>query len=325
MLKMVRFGQENNIEYAKGAMHHERLSKLKGKERGYYMAIFSYFSVNGINSEEFPFKSEAAMEAFLYENASVFDFDKSDTVNILQSQVPWKRGNKEGRIYLLASYGADLLAVIELKKGDLCEDDVKQLESYFDDQYHLKNQEKLFAEDGLKNDPDWCGFLVGSGIKDSLLLDVLKSDFKSKDGIPLGFVIVKRFQGNGQVFIHTTVYPPKFKKKYPVFEFDGTEYKTSQLAHAMIKKYVRDHYDGLSFSDLDRLLDKNKFKTKKPLIRLQNDGGKDLEGNYYLKPDKILSLEDGSKVVVLSWWYCSEIKTIKDIGNVLGFSFKQIG
>jgi len=280
------------------------------------MGIYSHFSANGINLKDFPFRSEAVMEAYLYENSSILNLEGYEDASIQRLQYPWKKGDGDGRIDLLASYGADFLAVIELKNEPLRERDLEQLKSYFKNDIHLQNQKEL-----LKTNPDaeleWGGILVCTGLSNALLLSYLKDEFKTEKGIPIGIIVIKRFSGDGQSFINTTSYLPKFYRRSPSYKFLGESYNTSRLTHALVKKYVGDN-DEVTYSELERKL--SGFKTKKPVIALYEKAiDQEAAGskNYYTKPDEVITLKDGSKVVVLSWWYCNEINTIRDIAKSL--------
>jgi len=69
------------------------------------MQIFRHLTINDVQLEEFPFKRELSMEAYLIENEGVLslDTDTFNNVDIVEAELTLKQGRKsldtDGRIY----------------------------------------------------------------------------------------------------------------------------------------------------------------------------------------------------------------------------------
>ncbi|MCL2128731.1 MAG: hypothetical protein FWH35_00055 [Treponema sp.] len=101
--------------------------------------VFSHFSANSIQLQPFPFRSELAMEAYLYENSDVLKLYDNDSVQVHSLEKPWYRGSKLGRIDLSVSYNNDYYAIVELKNAELVRGHFKQLEEYFEKEAYKAN------------------------------------------------------------------------------------------------------------------------------------------------------------------------------------------
>ena len=89
------------------------------------MNIVKHLSVNGEDLINSDFSRELFMESYLIENSNVLALDADDfsSVEILGCEFSIEGGrtdkNTDGRIDILANYGEDYTAIIELKKGIL--------------------------------------------------------------------------------------------------------------------------------------------------------------------------------------------------------------
>lgn len=105
------------------------------------MFVHKHLSVNNAPVNEFPFTRELSMEAYLLENEGILSLEMAgfEEVSIVESEVTLldekirlkgSKGNKvDGRIDILATYGDDHIAIVELKLGELTSKHLKQLES----------------------------------------------------------------------------------------------------------------------------------------------------------------------------------------------------
>ena len=100
------------------------------------MQIFRHLTINDVQLEEFPFKRELSMEAYLIENEGVLslDADTFNNVEIVEAELTLKQGRSskdtDGRIDILATYSQEYISIIELKLGQLEEVHLQQLEDY---------------------------------------------------------------------------------------------------------------------------------------------------------------------------------------------------
>ena len=107
------------------------------------MYLHKHISANNVVIDNFPFQREIAMEAYLIENPTVLSMetDGFNDVEILKCEVTLLDGridkNSDGRIDILAKYGQEYLAVVELKLGELTETHLTQLESYLKERQQI--------------------------------------------------------------------------------------------------------------------------------------------------------------------------------------------
>jgi len=186
------------------------------------MRIFKHFSANEELIDEFPFKRELSMEAYIIENESLLVLDDSafSDPQILGSEVAIKNGqaskNKDGRIDVLAKYSDDTFGLIEIKhETDLDEKALLQLEDYLKERSEIvkqfKNNPRIegidFEEDNLLlNDPKWIGILVGTRI-DLSLAKKITDGYLYDNVVPIAALVINRFKSkNGTVYVTTDRY-----------------------------------------------------------------------------------------------------------------------
>ena len=89
------------------------------------MKIFKQVTANNIELAPYPFKKELALEAYLIENEEILalDNDNFSEVAVLDEEIALKKGrrDRDGRIDILTSYGAEYLSIIELKLNQINE------------------------------------------------------------------------------------------------------------------------------------------------------------------------------------------------------------
>ena len=87
------------------------------------MKIFKQVTANNIELSPYPFKKELAMEAYLIENEEILalDNDNFTEIAVLDEEIALKKGrrDRDGRIDILTSYGAEYLSIIELKLNQI--------------------------------------------------------------------------------------------------------------------------------------------------------------------------------------------------------------
>ena len=89
------------------------------------MEIFRQITANNIALKDYPFLKELAMEAYLIENEDILKLDTENfaDVTVLDAEIALKSGrktaNRDGRIDILAKYGLDYLALVELKINEI--------------------------------------------------------------------------------------------------------------------------------------------------------------------------------------------------------------
>jgi len=88
------------------------------------MRVLRQVMINDEKLEKFPFRRELSMQAYIMENEEILNLDH-DTycdVQIYDEEISLKgagKGLTDGRLDLVASYGSEHIAIIELKKKKL--------------------------------------------------------------------------------------------------------------------------------------------------------------------------------------------------------------
>ena len=90
------------------------------------MNIFKQITANNIALEEYPFRKELAMEAYLIENESILklDSDNFSDPSIIEAELALNEGRSSGngRIDILAQYDPSTYAIVELKLEEINND-----------------------------------------------------------------------------------------------------------------------------------------------------------------------------------------------------------
>tara|TARA_B110000003_G_scaffold40257_1_gene37189 strand:+ start:1081 stop:1617 length:537 start_codon:yes stop_codon:yes gene_type:complete len=166
------------------------------------------------------------MEAYLMENEDILklDTDNFAEITVLDAEIALKSGrktsNRDGRIDILAKYGVDYLAIVELKKGGINDDTLNQLNDYLNEKEQILIKHPEFWTENEK--PKWIGVLVGTSISPELQRK-LKDGFVTESGIPIAGLIIRRFRSKrGKIFVVTDTF---FKYNYTNRDFSKFDFK----------------------------------------------------------------------------------------------------
>jgi len=281
--------------------------------------LFTHLTANYIKLNEMPFSGELAMEGYLADNPEIFAFDDDHMdvdINEIEKHLPGGRKSGSGRIDLLAFYSdAREVAVIELKKGILKSEHLKQLEDYLS----KKNREticdaliekQIINKEEAKSIP-FIGFLVGSGIDPKLDKDIdigIKSD--DNKNIPVGYIVLKRHKSDdGQVFVMSDVHfnPLKSSKDKTKYIFGKEVFSKNGLVLAVVKKYVTDQYASnkeVTFANLAVVFPKHLqgstgvFNTRKHANDVFAKSG---YKRYFMESEDFIKLTDEEIAVCNQW------------------------
>lgn len=110
-------------------------------------------------------------------------------------------------------------------------------------------------------------------------------------------------------------------RDYTKYNFNRqTKLGKGKLALEIIKKYITDH-NNISFNELQSIFP-DKYQGSLGVIRqLDLINTKDLS-RYYSKPEEIISLADGTKIVVCSQWGVGNINYIIKAAQELGYTIE---
>ena len=281
--------------------------------------IFSHFSANSVPLAPFPFTNELAMEAYIWENSDVLKLSDDDKPEIHGLEVKWPRGDKGGRIDILASYNDKTLAIVELKNGELNPNHFTQLKEYFESKEYLNSVSVL--EVPIK-DPVWIGVLVGTGISSELKKDV-ENGLKISETVSVGVVVINRFKGGNQSFIISDTIYPKSGKDYSKYSFNGVgSFSKNRLVLAIIQQLVSDK-EGITYDEILGCFKKRiHFIKSKPLFKLYEDAIED-SGYYFSKSEELVKI-GAFEYAVLNYWSINDVPMIEEVANSLGYEVKKI-
>jgi hypothetical protein len=264
------------------------------------MFIRKHLNINNILIDEYKFDRELNMESFIIENPDIIAINDEwlGDVNIVLSEAKLldgrkKSGKRDGRIDLMATYNQDYLAIIELKKGEINMYHLKQLEDYLSEREKiLKMYDTIW--DKAAGNPKWLGVIIGNEIS-SELMNFITNQKSGANVIPIAAIVIKRFRGSDKnIYTTTDVYfNRKHKQKdFSKYLYKGESYNKGRLALAVIKDYV---YNNPNIT-LHALKQVFPSAIETLLIALEIN----LKGyaRYFTKDEDIISLKDGSEVVV---------------------------
>lgn len=270
------------------------------------MYIHKHISANNVVIDSFPFQREIAMEAYLIENPTVLSMESDgfNEVDILKCEVSLVDGrvdkNSDGRIDILAKYGQEYLAVVELKMGELTEIHLQQLESYLKERQQILKKFPDVWDTSVSNQPKWIGIMVGSTINPDLMIKIRKGYYYDND-IPIAALTINRFKGkDGNVYVVTdTYFIDKVKNRdYTKYLFNGQTYGKNRLVLAVVKDFVEKN-PQITFSQLkskfpDSLQGRETFTTE-TLAKQKYDR------RNFIEPEELITLSDETIAVSTQW------------------------
>lgn len=270
------------------------------------MYLHKHISANNVSIDNFPFQREIAMEAYLIENPTVLSMetDGFNDVEILKCEVTLLDGrvdkNSDGRIDILAKYGQEYLAVVELKLGELTETHLTQLESYLKERQQILQKFPDTWDTTVSNQPKWIGVMIGATINPDLMLKIRKGYYYEND-IPIAALTINRYKGkDGNVYVVTdTYFIERVKNKdYTKYIFNGQKFGKNRLVLAVIKDYVEKNptvtYSQLKAKFPDSLQGSETFTTETKAKQKR-------DRRNFVEPDELITLTDETIAVSTQW------------------------
>jgi hypothetical protein len=270
------------------------------------MYLHKHISANNISIDNFPFQREIAMEAYLIENPNVLSIetDGFTEVEILESEVTLLDGRidkkTDGRIDILAKYGQEYLAIVELKLGELTELHLMQLESYLKERQQILKKFPNLWDTTVSQQPKWIGVMIGATISPELMLKIRKGYYFESD-IPIAALTINRYKGkDGNVYVVTDTYfiEKVTGRDYTKYIFNGQKYGKNRLVLAVIKDYVEKN-STLTYSQLkskfpDTLQGRETFTT-------EIDAKQKKDRRNFIEPDELITLADETIAISTQW------------------------
>lgn len=244
------------------------------------------------------------MEAYIIENPSVLELDLENfnDVTILDAEFTLEKAgsnsDKKGRIDILANYGQEYLAIIELKMGELTHETVKQLERYLKVRKQIAENPDVWDENN--NEPKWIGVIVGASIEPNLALKIRKGE--EIDGVPIAALTLRRFRGqDGNVYVITdTYFPQKVSgKDYTKYIYNGKTLAKNRLVLEVIKVYVESN-PNISYSKLAEQFP-HKLQGSETFTTIEDALAKKTTRNF-IQPQDQIKLGEGTVIAVSNQW-----------------------
>ena len=270
------------------------------------MKIFKQVTANNIELSPYPFKKELAMEAYLIENEEILALDNNNftEVAVLDEEIALKKGrrDRDGRIDILTSYGAEYLSIIELKLNQIDESTLNQLESYLDQKEQILEIGKYWNEE-VK--PKWIGVVVGTSIS-AELQEKLNNGYKYND-IPIAGIVLNRYRSsdNNIFVVSDTFFSYKYSEKdYSKFTFKNKTYNKARLVNEIVRDFI-DLNPTTTFAKLKEVFPKQiqgSFGVFDKLSRAEEIYNSWGHKRHYIKPTETINLIDGEVIATCNQW-----------------------
>jgi hypothetical protein len=290
------------------------------------MKIFKQVTANNIELAPYPFKKELAMEAYLIENEEILalDNDNFTEVAVLDEEIALKKGrrDRDGRIDILTSYGAEYLSIIELKLNQINEETLNQLESYLDQRYQILEIGKYWEEE-VK--PKWIGVVVGTSIS-AELQEKLNNGYTYKD-IPIAGIVLNRYRSldNNIFVVSDTYFSYKYSEKdYSKFTYKNNVYNKARLVNEIVREFV-DLNPTTTFSKLKEVFPKQiqgSFGVFDKLSRAEEIYSNWGHKRHYIKPTETINLGDGEIIATCNQWNPHNIASFIENAKKLGYEIE---
>lgn len=296
------------------------------------MKIYKQVTANNVELTPYPFKRELAMEAYLIENEEILSLDNENftEVAVLDEEIALKKGrrDRDGRIDILTSYGAEYLSIIELKLNEIGDDALNQLESYLDQKDQILtigNDEKKYW-DQEETEPKWIGVLVGGSIS-AQLQEKLNNGYKYKDIIPIAGIVLNRYRNSdGNIFVVSdTYFSYKYSEKdYSKFIYKNNTFNKGRLVNEIVRAYV-DLNPSTTFSKLKEKFPKQiqgSYGVFDKLSRAEEIYNSSGRKRHYIKPTETINLADGEIIATCNQWNPKNISDFIDNAKKLNFEIE---
>lgn len=270
------------------------------------MYLHKHISANNVSIDNFPFQREIAMEAYLIENPTVLSMetDGFNDVEILKCEVTLLDGrtdrNSDGRIDILARYGQEYLAIVELKLGELTENHLTQLESYLKERQQILQKFPDTWDTTVSDQPKWIGIMIGATISPDLMLKIRKG-YYYENHIPIAALTINRYKGkDGNIYVVTDTYFIESVKNrdYTKYIFKGQKFGKNRLVLAVIKDFVERNptitYSQLKAKFSDKLQGRETFTT-------ETEAKQKRDRRNFIEPDELITLVDETIAVSTQW------------------------
>ncbi len=288
--------------------------------------ILRHFTANEEQLENFPFKRELSMEAYLVENQGVLGLDddifSGADVEIIQEELTLKQGRSsketDGRIDVLITYSQEYIGIVELKLGELGSIHLKQLEDYLLQKEQILTQYPDILSSDSTSETKWIGVLVGDSIN-SELAEKISNGYITESGVQIAALTIQRFRSTkGNVYVTTDTY---FKnspssKDTSKYKFEGKVLGKGRLVLEVMKQHVENN-PNLTFSELEKQFPR-RLQGSKGVFCTDDEANETYARDrrrHFIKPDELITLSDATIAVSSQWG-------IRNIGKFISVAEK---
>ena len=266
------------------------------------------------------------MEAYLIENEEILALDNDNFTEaaVLDEEIALKKGrrDRDGRIDILTSYGAEYLSIIELKLNQINESTLSQLESYLDQKEQILEIGEYWNEE-VK--PKWIGVVVGTSIS-AELQEKLNNGYKYND-IPIAGIVLNRYRSsdNNIFVVSDTYFSYKYSKKdYSKFTYKNKDYNKGRLVNEIVREFI-DLNPTTTFAKLKEVFPKQiqgslgVFDKLTRAEEIYNSWG---HKRHYIKPTETINLADGEIIATCNQWNPHNISDFIKNAKKLGLNIE---
>lgn len=272
------------------------------------MYLHKHITANNVKIDPFPFMREIAMEAYLIENYTVLSLETEgfNDVAIIESEVSLLNGrtdiNRDGRVDIIAKYGQEYIAIVELKQGQLTSNHLSQLESYLKERQQILTKFPHIWDTTIGGtQPKWIGVMVGETIDPDLMLKIRNGYYLDSTDIPIAALTLSRYRGkDGNIYVAAdTYFIDKVKgKDYTRYVFNGQSFAKNRLVLAVIKDYVQRN-PSTTYSQLEVAFPQT-LQGRETFIE-ESKARQKRDRRNFVEPDELVTLQDATITVSTQW------------------------
>ena len=295
------------------------------------MMVFKQIVLNGLVLRECQFERESELQGYLIAHPEMLSLVEGNEDYQFKDLIGVERTFKGGRVDMVASYEAGQIAIIELKRGKIIENDYTQLRRYLKnlsdlEKWNVVESNKKLIEGSIRNG-NVFGVLVGSSISEEVKTK-LKSEARVRPVI--NGLTIKRYKAGDNEYLMTEVisnFGAKDRRKYTV---NGCgPFGKGRTVLASIRAYVSKH--RVNFSKLSEEIFPSTLRgtnKKWGCISLLRDA-RELESEtgrarHFLNAEDLIVLRDGSMIAVSSQWGIDNIWRFIRRARELGIQIEEV-
>lgn len=294
------------------------------------MTVFKQIALNGAVLKEIPFKREFELQGYLIAHPELLSLAERNDDFKVKELIGVERKLKQGRVDMVVEYESGKIAIVELKRGEVVMDDYDQLNGYLNDVSKVKEWKSLQDYkrqnedfDELVSKRNMFGVLVGRSFAAKVMESLRMS---AKHGSIINGLTIRRYRADDNEYLMTEMISNFRAKDYQKYLVEGYgPFGKGRMVLATIKAYVSKHrdvnYDSLTSEKLFPAKlrgTRGKWGCISLLDAAKSHAEQTGRKRHFLDEDDVITLKDGTRIVVSSQWGIGNIdefiKRATDIG-----------